>query len=444
MRFNGLLETSGSAREAHVYRFVFFCVFTFPLLPEYIAPLLTVALAAVIFIFCREKVTFDKYAKLQGVYILYCFLSTAWAREPLYTVGTSFLLLLMFAGQIAISAIANSKKNLRILLHLLLYSGSIVGGIGALQAFISYLRYSKIINIPFPNPFYLHLDSLVFGFLRNFGIDIKAKPFLGRANGTFSNPNIYVAFLLMIFPIAIYYMLRSNRRKAKIRYGICTMLICLGIAGSQSRGALLSVGITTLFILFGNRKFLRKMLIIVAGMIGILISVMQRLTRTADKLKQFSGTFLGTPFSIMVNPSTYTHLRLYFTAYEYIISDVFVFLFGVGYGVQNSWEVFRSFGINQPHAHNLILELWMEGGLIGTVIFLFAVLSLLVDLKRILRISPESRYIAVIIMASFVGLLSFCIFDYVLFSPKILQCFYIFIGLASSTLRLYSKKEIKE
>ena len=439
-----LTENYISKKQRWIYRIIFFCIFAFPLLPEYIAPFLTVGLAIITFTYFKERIMIDKYAKLQGLYIAYCFLTAVWAGNPLYTLASATLLFLMFLGQISISVLADSKKNLRNILHLILYSGTIVGGIGAVQAVVSYLRYSKIVDIPFPNPFYLHLDSAIFDFLINFGIDMKTKPFLGRANGTFSNPNIYVAFLLMIFPIAVYYLLRANRRKHKIRYGLCTIVLCLGIAGSQSRGALISVGLSTLFILFGNRKFLRKLLVVMAGFVGILTSLMHRLMRTARKLKEFSGTLFGTPFSIMVNPSTHTHLRLYFCAYEYIISNAFVFLFGVGYGVQNSWDVFNSFGINQPHAHNLILELWMEGGIFGTVIFLFAILSLMVDLKRILRISPESRYIAVVIMASFVGLFAFCIFDYVLFSPKILQTFYIFIGLASATLRLYSKKESAE
>ncbi len=444
MKDNTILTENYTKKQRWIYRLIFFCIFAFPLLPEYIAPFLTIGLAVITFTCFRERILIDKYAKLQGLYIAYCLLSTAWSGNPIYTLGSVLLLFLMFLGQISVSALADSKKNLRILLHLILYSGTIVAGIGALQAVVSYLRYSEIVDIPFPNPFYLPLDTVVFDFLVNFGIDMKTKPFLGRANGTFSNPNIYVAFLLMIFPIAVYYLLRANRRKHKIRYGLCTVVLCLGIAGSQSRGALISVGLSTLFILFGNRKFLRKLLFVMAGFVGILISVMQRLMRTVDKLKEFSGTLFGTPFSIMVNPSTHTHLRLYFCAYEYIISNAFVFLFGVGYGVQNSWDVFNSFGINQPHAHNLILELWMEGGIFGTAIFLFAFLSLMVDLKKILRISPESRYIAVVIMASFVGLFSFCIFDYVIFSPKILQSLYIFVGLASATLRLYSKQETTE
>ena len=445
MKQNKSAETvRGIKEQSGVYKFAFFCVFAFPLLPEYIAPILTVALAIVTAIFCREKIVIDKYAKLQGFYILYSIISTIWSRNPLYTLASSLLLLLMFLGQISISALADSKKSLRLFLHLLLYSATIVGGIGALQAFVSYLRYAEIVDIPLPNPLYLPLDNLVFKLLSNIGISIKTKPFLGRANSTFSNPNLYVAFLLMIFPIAVYYLLQARKRKQKLIYGTCTVVLCFGIAGSQSRGALISVGLSVLFIIFGNRRFMRKLLLVMAGFVGILSSVMQRLMRTADRLKPFSGTFLGTPFQIMVNPSTYTHLMLYFSAYEYITSNIFVFMVGVGYGVQNSWDVFRSYGIDQPHAHNLILELWLEGGLIGTVLFLTALIVLFLDLKRILRISPESRYIAVVIMASFVGLISFCIFDYVFFSPKILQCFYIFIGLASATLRLYSKAESRE
>lgn len=438
-------------RDSRSYIFMLAVVFTAPLLPEYVAPFLTVFLAIFSLTDLAEKKirpTVDFYSATEFVYICYSFTSAIWAENKVYTLGWSFIMLMLFTGHILLATLINTRQRLQAVIHMLLYSGVIVAAIGVFQAASVFLHLWGLNTPTFPNPLYRSLDAKVFEFLRNmFGISIKANVYTGRSNGTFSNPNIYAAFLVMIYPLAVYYLLKAHRTYKKLSYGAATVAIALGIAVSQSRGAVIALGFSTVLLIIGNRKNIRKLLVLVGGFVAGLTVVSMRMNRTEalTELKQFSGAFLGNRFDVFVNPSTYTHLRLYQAALNTVISSPRTMLFGLGTGVENVWFVFKGqFGINQPHAHNLILELWMEGGLIGTMIFLVSVLAILYDLKGIFRCSPESRYVAVAIMASFVGILTFSLTDYVFFDPKVLQIYFFLCGMASAAIRVYCKKPTVE
>lgn len=47
-------------------------------------------------------------------------------------------------------------------------------------------------------------------------------------------------------------------------------------------------------------------------------------------------------------------------------------LFGLGPGIENFWGVMLQSGINAPHAHNLALQLMVEGGIIALGLVAFA------------------------------------------------------------------------
>jgi O-antigen ligase len=430
-----------------VFIFAMATLFFAPLLPEYIGPLFTVILAIAVLISLlkhnKSALIPDKYGIINAVYIAYGLISVLYSKNPLSSLGFVAIYAFMFLGQLSISSIATTKRRLLYLLHMILFSGAVVSLIGILQFVTRTLYYKGIIPFAMPSTFYGNADRIVYDFFSGMGLSIKYSTFMFRASGTFSNPNIYVGFLLVCFPIGTYYMLRAKKRKMKILYIACVILTLGGIAVSQSRSAIISVALSVIFIVLGNRKHMRKLLIVLAGLVGISSMVVLRMLKTDTGKKQFNATFFGHPFTLNVNASTHTHLTLYQTVITQLTSNIPAFFFGLGFGTENTFEFFKEHGINQPHAHNIILQLWLEGGLVGITLFILSIAIIFYDLIKVMRMSPESRYVSVVVMASFVGFFSFCIFDYILFDPKIVQIFYFLCGLAAATIRLYSKKEIE-
>jgi O-antigen ligase len=120
-------------------------------------------------------------------------------------------------------------------------------------------------------------------------------------------------------------------------------------------------------------------------------------------------------------------------------------VWGLGPGVGNVRDILvNQYHINQPHAHNLFLQLYLEGGIIGGTLFALIVLWVLVDMVILSFRSKEGRPLAVAIIASLAGFLTCGVTDYVLYGPKILQYFMMLLGLSLAVKKIYRTKKTNE
>ena len=104
--------------------------------------------------------------------------------------------------------------------------------------------------------------------------------------------------------------------------------------------------------------------------------------------------------------------------------------------------LFSEYGLNKPHAHNFVLEIWMELGIVG-LILLFIVIA--ITIGKLLEINSNNKLkitLTFAVVTSFVGFFVFGLSDYIFNSPKQIIMM-IVIGLVQAMSYVYDKTVIK-
>jgi len=272
------------------------------------------------------------------------------------------------------------------------------------------------------------------------------------STGLYGHRNMLATYLLLHFPLAIYFYVSTQARNKKIIFGIISILIVLALIFTRSRGGQLVLGIELLgmLIYFFRKKDYAKMKDLIVG--GILITVLYfglfSLIKVAEGrlwvgqstpieigklLETFEGqanrkNWIETPPSIG-NIFTGQHnawqnvaQRLIFWKTGWLIFKdywftgtgpwTFELLFPVYQdkkitAVYEEKSFLDSFGdINPPHSHNIFIQTATETGLIGLgllMTFLIMLYSRVIFLLR--KAPPEARNYVFFLILSVTGFL---------------------------------------
>ena len=246
----------------------------------------------------------------------------------------------------------------------------------------------------------------------------------GRLFSTFLNPNNYAEFLMMGIPLcAAYLVTRKNDVKKLLcaaMLGIC--LIALVMTLSRASYITLLVGVL-LFVFIVNPRLIP--IIIVLGLLAIPLVpdvYIRRLMTT------------GTDSS-----STY-RFQIWSGALRTLAQN---WLLGIGMGPQAFKLVYlqnsQSQALNAMHSHNLILQIWIETGLLGFLSFMTYAFTLVkrgyVTARQAVR--AKTRYFSAGLCASLVAIVLFGFVEYVWFYPRVMLMFWILCGLFMAANRFY-------
>lgn len=232
-----------------------------------------------------------------------------------------------------------------------------------------------------------------------------------RVFSTFENPNLYAEYLIMIIPLTFARLL-SVGKKNKIFYVIIGIAQLVALLLTFSRGGWLglifAVGIFALLI---KRDLIIKL--IPLGIVGIFFlpsSIMMRI-KSIGSLSDSSNFYR---FQIWENSIN-------------IVKDFFVT--GVGLG----FESFRSISslyikdFSPYHAHNTYLELMIEIGVLGLILFIWLLGKLLKDIRH--QKMSQDKIFTVAIFSGISGLFIHGVAEHILYNPKIIFQFWLMIGL---------------
>lgn len=407
-----------------------------PLLPEYIAPLATLTAFCFLLKYFRssgKKLRFEKEQILMLLFMGWQFIGIFRSKNIGSSVLFSFLWLFMFMGYIFAANLIDSKQRLEQALFAVTLSGGIAGFIGVGQ--IVLLNYGQLISAKlttFFNPFWGSLDmflsKVVVGHLLPANIVAmlpRQVPFhiVNRASSTFTNPVFLACFLVMVLPLAVYCAFYLKEKKKKWISLACIVMIVGGVACSYSRGPYLAVGITVFVMLFMGWKQALAILAITPVFLYIFPS---------GVYKRLLSLLSSKDSSIIIRSRVWD-------ASMATLKERWVW--GLGPGVGNVRDILvNQYNVNQPHAHNLFLQLYLEGGVLGGALFTLIVLWVIVDMIVLAFRSKEGKPFAVAILASMTGFLTCGFTDYVLYGPKILQLFMVLLGLALAGRKIYAKK----
>ena len=389
-----------------------------PVFPEYICPLLAAAslLAAHYDARARKsELVIGPLGKLLLFVMLFMAVGVLYSATPFISFGTLLMWIVTFTVYLAMATVLTDRQRFETALFCICV---VVGLVGILACAQYILKALLDINVPLC--FWDPVDQVVY---RYFPISMKIGTSSDRACSTFTNPNILAEYLAMAIPFVVYYSFNGRSVSARILARICLVAGVGGVAFSFSRGAYLALAMIALVLCVANfRKIMLIVLSIGSAILLIPDSVLSRLLSVGSMDSSISERF--DIWKLCIES---------FTRHP---------LFGLGPGIQNSWDMLVAGGVNAPHAHNIILQLLVEGGLILLVLVALLLYRHFQNGLTLLRHSSETHRLGVIMLAFLASFLMDGMVEFPFMTPKLLCSFMTALALSDGALSVFVGKKL--
>lgn len=407
---------SGCPREDRLsYLMVLITLILAPFLSEYIAPVFTIVTFIIYRIQSKKmgvKITFGTTGKLMFGYMGYMILTAMWSDNPVMSVLIGLLWMGMFLGTLTISNLATDENRLDTMIFFAVVGGGFVGAIALLQTLGFYS------GIDFPNPFWGAIDAKVLGLFPGNLVDTNFV--LEKPASTFTNSLIFATFMLVMFPFSIYSTV-TQKKGRRIASGICVLIYFTSIASTYSRGAYLAI-IAALFVLMflGRNYALNIAITFVAVLAVVPASVFQRLAEVR-----------------VVDIAVGERFKIWSACFDIIGNNFFL---GIGAGSDNLHQrLVNDYAIHWPHAHNLYLELFAEGGIVGLLLIGVVLAFLVRDALRLIARGGKWKTLGMCTLSAMAGILVMSLTEFTLQTPKELQAVMVVMGFLEAAVRLSAK-----
>lgn len=415
--------------------------------PEYIAPVFTLVGFIIMkrsFKKAGQKVRLDSFGKYEFIFMVYYLFTSVYSGTKVYSAAIALLWMGMCLGQLMMANLINTEEKLKTAMKLYALGGFIISAIACLQLISIALIQRGIIKYGVPNPLTGPLDVAVYNILINvFNIKIDTRMISTRALGTYNNPNLLATYLCSALPFSFYFLLNGKSRKEKVFFAFSSLTICAGVAVTQTRGAMIALVVSSVVLFLSSKSYLKKLFVLAAGILCLIPAYFTRYTQQLQHILN-DFTFItqsGQNINVTLDYSTAERVKMYTRLFHYILHDWKVFIFGAGAGVENVGAILATCGLTVPHAHNIILELWAESGIIGLGLFIFAGGILLRNLILNYKCTgSDGQRVTSVMLSSLIAFFIITMTDYVICSPKILQVMFILFGFAQATYRIYQSR----
>ena len=224
----------------------------------------------------------------------------------------------------------------------------------------------------------------------------------GRVCGFFGNPNLFAIFLLLTTPLALWWIFDQKRVVGRIFFSIvyASQVLCLIL--TWSRGAWLGWMLSaTLFLTLCNRRTLSTLLALCTCGFGLVFYLPENV------LRRFG--------SIASTTDSSAHYRL--NTWRGVLRMLREHPFGIGSGESAFRTVFPYFAVSGTetvmHAHQVFLEVAVEIGVVGLILFVLVLWGIFARVVRFCRQLGEGsrRAEGVCLAATLAGALVMGLFD---------------------------------
>lgn len=422
---------------------VFLCVFASSLVPEYIAPFF-ITIGYIIFLKEQKskavKIKLGILGKTEFLFFGFMLLTALWSPTKLFSAAMAGLWMWMYLIQLMLANTCNTLAKLRRAMSYFSAGAAVAGLIGIVQFAARFIALKLETKALIPDPLYQKIDTIVYGLMP---FSIKDVFFPDRSSSTYSNPNIFASLLVIALPIALYLLITSKTKNGRIVHLCSTVFIFLGIASTKTRIAFIGIMVCLILFLFAfERKHRKSLFILVVVAFVVIVPFI---------LSRFKGTFQAADDltfeiifeTILGGKSSKTHFKIWHACFDYLKDNPLVLFFGRGAGVENTWDVLLNlYGINHPHAHNIIIETIMQCGLVGLGFFIAPAVIFLKQTVQMLKLhSKHARLLAVTFLNVFVCFNIIGITDYLFNSPKQIMILFIVAGLAQAAYKYFLESE---
>lgn len=389
------------------------CIAATPLFPEYGAPCFAIA-----GLFCAWRdahrrnttISIGVLGKLLLLYIAYVAIGIVYSGHRGNSFATFLMWVVMFLHCLTLATVLCSRQRIRILLYAVAIATGIIGGIAVLQYLLR-----DIAGFVVPNQVWIKFDNF---FYRYFPMDVDIGMGADRAASTFNNPNIMGEHLIMVIPLVGFMGFYGKRTPLRLTARVFTLLGIFGAIVSFSRGAYIALlSMLLLVIVTHMRRTTPFMMCLIAAVSLIPEAVISRFLTIG------SG-----------DNSIFERFSAWEVAIQAIIQHP---LFGMGPGISNFWEYLVRMGVDIPHAHNLVLQILVEGGFVGLFLMCLVATRLLQDSLGLINRSRRSAASGVVFLIFAVAFVVYGMVDYPFLSPKLIGTFCTVLGFFDAMTAMY-------
>lgn len=443
-------ETNGK-KALPAWQLLLATVFLFPVLPEYISPFLLFAAFIVFKVqWSREgrKAKVGTIGKVMLAFMTLALVSVLWSDTPLDTLGSAGLWWAVFLIAVMIYNLADTRKRIDDIIKAAVCSGALNGLAGTIQICTYLMNRAGYLSekLVLPTPFYATLDKAVYTWLP---FDISTNIFTDRASGFFSNPNLLASYLVFIYPLSVYMFLNAKNKKRKMLYIFFNILISAGMSSTMTRaGCVIALaGWVFMFIVLIKRHGKTLFGIFIPTMLIIVPSMLARYGVIAVPVKQAGVEAIphhevAAAAQEAAKRSSANHFVIWESVMDYLTENIRAFFMGLGFGCESTGNLLlEEYELNKPHAHNFVLEIWAELGLIG-IALLFAVIGMMIATLFKTKAPSGKRYDLIFyVFTSLIMFLGFGLSDYIFNSPKQIIALMILLGLTQAISSVYEQNE---
>jgi len=254
----------------------------------------------------------------------------------------------------------------------------------------------------------------------------------GRFYSTFENPNVYGTYLLLAIPLAAACIVYAKKGLTKlVAVGVTGMLL-INLIATYSRGCYLAL-------VLGIGVFV---LIIKKQLVALFVPAVFALPFILP------ATVVNRIFSIVNPDETSTIFRVHiWRGTIRMLGDFWPIGLGQGEMAFNSAYPFYSLAaIVTPHSHNLFLQIFVETGIVGLLVFLgFVACFYRAQFNFLRRVNElRLRVMSASMIAAVTSFLFQGVFDYAFYNYRVMMVFYLFIGLGIAFTRVYDNSHTEE
>lgn len=396
------------------------------LFPEYIAPIFVFVLY--VFFLKHFKKT-GRNAKMGSVgkvfftYTVYMLISSVWSKTHVFSALIALLWMGCFLGYVLIANIINSEDKLKSAITAINVSAGIIGLIAICEfASFNLTRYVSWFHFLFPNPLYYEVNDFVFDLIP---VDIINYRFRSRSSATFDNPLILAMYLVIVTPLCAFGSVYFEKSKSRKISRACLVFAFGGIISTSSRSAYIAIGVSMIIMLFSNKKLFKKLfpvLLILA--VALPIGMLYRYKNLS--LQDFLA-------------SDSQRIGIWKSCLDMFIHHP---IFGLGAGTDNIHTLLiEQYGIERPHAHNLFLQMMVEGGIIGGAFVIATVILVVKSIYKIYKLQDKKyKPYAVLYTACLAGFTVSSLTEFTLQSAKELMIFFFLLGFIEATFRIVTNQ----
>ncbi len=259
----------------------------------------------------------------------------------------------------------------------------------------------------------------------------------GRVVSTFENPNVLAEFIIITLPFALAVFLSAKGFFGRFAsFGIFSVgVACLIFTWSRGAWLGIMIGLVVFMLIYSRRT----MMILLAGIAAIPflplvlpVSIITRFTSIGD----ISDS--STAYRVHIWQGSFAMLRDFWVS-------------GIGVGKEAFRAVYPTYAFagieSAPHSHNLYLQIGIELGLFGLIIFIAALFMTARESFTLFcrKTTPKTLKFKLYAAAGFCGIIAILaqgMTDYIWYNYRIFFIFWLMLGLINAVNRTENEKTI--